>query len=92
MIAVQRGCSRVGIVASVTLDKVRKVYDNGFVAVHGADIEVVDDPALMANGGDPQLDAAIEVMLQAINDNPYVPATRPADPDRSGMGVTDEDK
>lgn len=42
MMAVQRGCSRVGIVASVTLDKVRKVYDNGFVAVHGADIEVVD--------------------------------------------------
>ena len=28
--------------ASVTLDKVRKVYDNGFVAVHGADIEVAD--------------------------------------------------
>ncbi|MCG8370319.1 MAG: sn-glycerol-3-phosphate ABC transporter ATP-binding protein UgpC [Proteobacteria bacterium] len=28
--------------ASVTLEKVRKVYDNGFVAVHGADIEVAD--------------------------------------------------
>ena len=28
--------------ASVTLDKVRKVYDNGFVAVHGADVQVAD--------------------------------------------------
>jgi len=62
---------------------------------HGVDpdIPVVDDPSKMVNGvGDPQLDKAIEVMLQALETNPYVPPTRPAYPQRAGMGVTEQDK
>ncbi len=61
---------------------------------HGVDpdIEVIDDPSLMVNGGDPQLDAAIDLMLQEIKSNPYSPPARPEYPDRSGMGITEEDK
>ena len=61
---------------------------------HGVDpdIEVIDDPALMVDGGDPQLDAAIAHMLEEIKENPYVPAKRPPYPDRSGMGIREEDK
>jgi tricorn protease len=61
---------------------------------HGVDpdIEVIDDPALMVDGGDPQLDAAIKHMLEEIERNPYVPAKRPPYPDRSGMGILEEQK
>lgn len=61
---------------------------------HGVDpdIEVMDDPSLMLEGGDPQLDAAIAHMMQELQDNPYVQPARPAYPDRSGIGVTEEDK
>ncbi|MBN2328546.1 MAG: PDZ domain-containing protein, partial [Candidatus Omnitrophica bacterium] len=61
---------------------------------HGVDpdIEVIDDPTLMANGGDPQLDAAIELMMQEIKSHPYIPPKRPPYPDRSGMGIREEDK
>jgi tricorn protease len=60
---------------------------------HGVDpdIEVIDDPALMCNGDDPQLDAAIGLMLEEIEQFPYVPPERPAAPDRSGMGIRPED-
>ncbi|MEK6676599.1 MAG: PDZ domain-containing protein [Planctomycetota bacterium] len=61
---------------------------------HGVDpdIEVIDDPALMVNGGDPQLDKAIEHMLAEIARKPYVKPKRPAYPDRKGMGIKPEDK
>jgi tricorn protease len=61
---------------------------------HGVDpdIEVIDDPALMVDGGDPQLDAAIKHMLDELERNPYVPAKRPPYPDRSGMGILEEQK
>ena len=61
---------------------------------HGVDpdIEVVDDPEKMVSGGDPQLDRAIQLMLDEIKEHPYVPPKRPADPDRSGMGIREEDK
>ncbi len=61
---------------------------------HGVDpdIEVVDDPAKMLDGGDPQLDAAIELMLSELQRNPYTPPARPQGPDRSGMGLKDEDR
>ncbi|GBC96919.1 Tricorn protease [bacterium HR16] len=61
---------------------------------HGVDpdIEVIDDPALMANGEDPQLDAAIQLMLDELKRNPYVPPKRPAYPDRRGMGIRPDDK
>ncbi len=64
---------------------------------HGVDpdIEVLDDPALMVHGGDPQLNAAIALMLKEIKTFPYQTMyhpQRPQAPDRSGMGVKEEDK
>ena len=61
---------------------------------HGVDpdVLVVADPALLALGQDPQLDAAIAVMLDEIERNPYVPPLRPSPPDRSGMGIIDVDR
>ena len=61
---------------------------------HGVDpdIEVMDDPSEMQNGGDPQLTVAIAHMMQELENNPYVQPKRPAYPDRSGIGVTEEDK
>lgn len=61
---------------------------------HGVDpdIEVVDDPALMVNGGDPQLDAAIKLMLTEIETHPHIPPPVPPPPDRHGMGIREEDK
>jgi tricorn protease len=60
---------------------------------HGVDpdVEVIDDPALMVDGGDPQLDVAIQTMLEAIERAPYMPPMRPAPPDHSGMGIRPED-
>ncbi len=61
---------------------------------HGTDpdIVVVDDPALMWNGGDPQLDAAIEHLQSELKTNPYVSPKRPASPNRKGMGIDEKDK
>jgi tricorn protease len=61
---------------------------------HGTDpdIEVIDDPALMVNGGDPQLDRAIAEMLKAIQERPYVKPARPKSPDRKGMGLPASDR
>ena len=61
---------------------------------HGVDpdIEVIDDPADMVDGSDPQLDAAIEHMLAEIERHPYAPSPRPEYPDRSGMGILEEQK
>ena len=61
---------------------------------HGVDpdIEVIDDPSKLAQGVDPQLDAAIDLMLREIATDGYHPAQRPSDPDRAGMGVREEDK
>lgn len=61
---------------------------------HGVDpdIEVIDDPAKMQNGADPQLDRAIAQMQEEIKTKGYHPPQRPAYPDRSGMGVREEDK
>ncbi len=61
---------------------------------HGVDpdIEVIDDPALMQNGGDPQLDRAIAEMLKAVQERPWKRPSRPQSPNRSGMGIPDSDK
>jgi tricorn protease len=56
------------------------------------DIKVVDDPAKMVDGGDPQLDAAIEHMLGELETSAFKPPKRPAYPDRSKMGIAPEDK
>lgn len=61
---------------------------------HGVDpdIKVMDDPAKMVDGGDPQLDAAIELMLQEIENNAYTPPSRPAPPDRTGLGLPEDER
>ena len=46
----------------------------------------------MVNGDDPQLDAAIKHMLAEIQRNQYVSPKRPNYPDRSEMGITEQDK
>jgi tricorn protease len=46
------------------------------------DIEVVDDPSLMQNGGDPQLDRAIAEVLKALEENPPIRPERPDNPVR----------
>jgi tricorn protease len=53
---------------------------------HGVDpdIEVVDDPAKMADGGDPQLDKAIEVVMARLAAHPPTRPPRPPYPDRAG--------
>jgi tricorn protease len=48
------------------------------------DIEVEDDPALMWDGGDPQLERAIEEVLKRIETDGHEPPARPAYTDRSG--------
>jgi len=60
---------------------------------HGVDpdIEVVDDPALMVDGGDPQLDRAVEQMLEELKTGAFKPAPIPPWPDRSGMGLPESD-
>lgn len=61
---------------------------------HGVDpdIEVIDDPAKMVRGGDPQLDAAIDHMLGEIEKNGFHTPTRPQSPNRKGMGIRPEDR
>jgi tricorn protease len=61
---------------------------------HGVDpdVEVVDDPAQMYGGKDVQLDAAIDLMLDELKTHPYKKPKRPAYPDRSGMGIKEQDK
>ena len=61
---------------------------------HGVDpdIEVVADPALMVDGSDPQIDRAIEAMLAALDKKPVRFPPKPEYPDRSGMGIREEDK
>ena len=61
---------------------------------HGVDpdIEVIDDPARMQNGADPQMDTAIALMLDEIKNNPYRAPKRPGYPNRRGMGITEADK
>jgi tricorn protease len=56
---------------------------------HGVDpdIEVVDDPGLMAIGIDPQLDRAIDFMIEEVQKHPWHDTPKPHYPDRSGEGV-----
>jgi len=48
------------------------------------DIEVADDPGLMAKGGDPQLERAIAEVLKQLKAQPPKRPTKPGYPDRSG--------
>lgn len=61
---------------------------------HGVDpdILVVDDPAKMVDGGDPQLDAAINELTEELKTKAFTAPHRPASPDRKGMGIPDRDR
>lgn len=62
---------------------------------HGTDpdVEVIDDPSKMVNGGDPQLDAAIAHLKTEISTNGFNPPKRPESPTyRKGMGSKEEDR
>ncbi len=61
---------------------------------HGVDpdIEVLDDPGLMKDGGDPQLDRAIAHLLEELTTKTFVPVPKPKYPNRSGFGIRPEDK
>ncbi len=48
------------------------------------DIEVVDKPHLVAQGKDPSLEKAVEVLLKQLEENPPKRWKTPTDPDRSG--------
>jgi tricorn protease len=48
------------------------------------DIAVVDDPAVMAKGRDPQLERAIDEVLKALEKNPPVEVKKPKYPIRAG--------
>jgi tricorn protease len=49
------------------------------------DIEAADDPAAVAAGGDPQLDAAIAQIQRELRENPVVRPKTPPYEDRSGL-------
>jgi len=49
------------------------------------DIEVIDDPSKMVDGGDPQLERAIAEVMQMLEKNPPQRPQRPAYTDRSGV-------
>ncbi|MCB1217916.1 PD40 domain-containing protein [bacterium] len=61
---------------------------------HGVDpdVEVIDDPGLLARGEDPQLDAAIAEIRRLIFEQPYRKPGTPPWPDRSGVGVRESEK
>jgi tricorn protease len=47
------------------------------------DIEVIDDPAQMAKGGDPQLERAVAEVLQALKKQPVLTPKKPRYPNRA---------
>ncbi len=61
---------------------------------HGVDpdVEVIDDPAKMQGGNDPQIDAAVAHLLEQLKTNAYTPPHRPNSPDRRGMGIPPEQR
>ncbi len=83
-----------GAVVTVPRFAFYKLDGTWAVEGHGVDpdIEVIDDPALMVDGGDPQLDQAVELMQSEIEKHPFVPPKRPPYPDRSGMGIPVKDR
>jgi len=64
------------------------IYKDGewIIEGHGVepDVEVVDDPGLMAKGGDPQLEKAVALVMEQIAKTPPVRPAKPAYPNRSG--------
>ena len=54
---------------------------------HGVepDIEVMDDPSLLTQGQDPQLDRAVQEVKKAMQEHPVATAVKPTYPIRSGF-------
>ncbi len=48
------------------------------------DIEVVDDPGRMSQGGDPQLERAVDELLKSLKKTPPSKVKKPAYPNRAG--------
>ncbi|HUI29335.1 MAG TPA: PDZ domain-containing protein [Candidatus Acidoferrales bacterium] len=67
---------------AITVPTFRMYMPDGkwFAEGHGVDpdIKVVDDPAQLARGIDPQLEKGIEVVMQLLKDHPPVKPERPA--------------
>ena len=61
---------------------------------HGVDpdIVVIDDPAEMVDGGDPQLNVAILHLQEQLKSKAYKAPARPKYPNRSRFGIAPEDK
>jgi len=61
---------------------------------HGVDpdIEVIDDPAKMQNGRDPQIETAVDHLLAELETEAYEAPKRPKPPVRTGIGISERDK
>jgi tricorn protease len=70
MLGAGRSTCRSWMEAAALVPHVGFMNERGEWIVEGTgvapDIEVIDDPALMTDGRDPQLDAAIEALLRGI--------------------------
>lgn len=82
--------------AGITVPRFAFYEKDGTWGVEGygvaPDIDVLDDPALMAHGEDPQLVAGVQHLLRELETFPFERAKRPAPPDRRGAGVTPADR
>ena len=68
------------------------IYDtNGEWIIEGEgvspDITVMDDPAELAKGNDPQLDRALAEVMSSLQANPPAQPKRPAYPNRAGLAA-----
>lgn len=82
--------------SSITVPRFAFYENDGTWGVEGygvaPDIEVIDDPALMVHGEDPQLVAGVEHLLGELENFQFVRPRRPASPNRAGAGVTPSDR
>lgn len=82
--------------SSITVPTFGFYETDGTWAVEGfgvaPDIEVVDDPAKMVHGEDPQLLAGVDNLLQQLKTWKFDHTKRPQAPNRSGSGIRPEDQ
>ncbi len=69
------------------------IYDregNWIIEGHGVDpdIEVIDDPAALSRGEDPQLERAVAEILKSLDDKPRAVPKKPVYPNRAGGKFT----
>jgi len=82
--------------ASITVPRFAFYEKDGTWGVEGygvaPDVDVLDDPSLMAHGEDPQLLAGVQHLLRELESFAFERPRRPASPDRRGAGVTPADR